>query len=165
MADAPYRVLFVDMGNSARSILAEAALNREGMSRFKAFSGGLKPKGEVHPMTISLLKELNFDPAFARSKDVEEFLGGGAEPFDFVFTIYDEEPEGPAPTWPGSPIQAHWPVPDPVRVEGTDAEKGLAFAEAFRMISQRVSIFVNLPWGKIDRDALQEHLNAIGRNR
>lgn len=162
MADKIYNVLFLCTGNSARSILAEAALQREGGGRFKAFSAGSHPKGEVHPMTLDLLKGLNFDISFARSKSWDEFAGPGAPQMDFVFTVCDQAAGEACPIWPGHPISAHWGVPDPAAATGTEAEKRLAFAEAYRMLSQRISTFVSLPLASIDRLALKRQLDEIG---
>jgi arsenate reductase len=163
MADQTYNVLFLCTGNSARSILAEAALNREGAGKFRAFSAGSQPKGEVHPYTLQLLKSLNYDTSFARSKDWLEFAGPGAPEMNFVFTVCDSAANEACPVWPGQPMTAHWGVPDPAAAEGTDAEKHLAFADAYRMLSNRISIFVNLPMHSLDRLALQRRLNEIGQ--
>jgi protein-tyrosine-phosphatase len=156
-------VLFLCTGNSARSILAEAILNREGMGRFKAFSAGSQPKGEPHPFTLDLLKKLNFDTSFARSKSWEEFAVPGAPALDFVFTVCDSAAAESCPIWPGQPMSAHWGIPDPAAAEGTEAERRLAFAEAYRMMAARISAFVNLPMAAIDRLSLQKKLDAIGK--
>ncbi len=164
MGDQIYNVLFLCTGNSARSILAEAILTRVGAGRFKAFSAGSHPKGAVHPYTLQLLKTLNHDTSFARSKDWEEFAVPGAPEMNFVFTVCDNTANEPCPVWPGQPMTAHWGVPDPAAVEGTDAEKHLAFADAYRMLNNRISIFVSLPMNSVDKLALQKRLDEIGRN-
>ncbi len=164
MGDEVFNVLFLCTGNSARSILAEAILNRVGARRFKAFSAGSYPKGTVHPYTLQLLKSLNYDTSFARSKDWNEFAAPGAPEMNFVFTVCDDAANEACPVWPGQPMTAHWGVPDPAAVEGTEAEKHLAFADAYRMLNNRISIFVNLPMQTIDKLALQAHLHEIGHD-
>lgn len=163
MSDQVFNVLFLCTGNSARSIIAEAILNREGKGRFRAFSAGSHPKGEVHPYTIQLLKTANHDVSAARSKSWEEFAAPDAPKMDFVFTVCDDAANEACPVWPGQPMTAHWGVPDPAAVEGTDAEKHLAFADTYRMLNNRISIFVNLPMKSLDRLALQKRLDEIGR--
>jgi protein-tyrosine-phosphatase len=163
MSDEVFNVLFLCTGNSARSILAEAILNRVGAGRFKAFSAGSHPKGEVHPYALQLLKSLNHDTSFARSKSWEEFAAPGASEMNFVFTVCDDAANEACPVWPGQPMTAHWGVPDPAAVEGTEAEKHLAFADAYRMLNNRISIFVSLPMQTIDKLALQKRLHEIGR--
>ena len=130
MSEPAYNVLFLCTGNSARSILAEAILNREGKGRFHAYSAGSQPKGEVHPYSIKLLESLGYDTGFARSKTWDEFAEPDAPQMHFVFTVCDQAAAEACPIWPGQPMTAHWGVPDPAAVEGTDAEKELAFAEA-----------------------------------
>ncbi|WP_187969199.1 arsenate reductase ArsC [Aquibium microcysteis] len=163
MDDRVFNVLFLCTGNSARSILGEAILNRLGQGRFRAYSAGSQPKGEVHPYTIDLLKSLNHDTAFARSKNWEEFARPGAPEMNFVFTVCDSAANESCPVWPGQPMTAHWGIPDPAAAEGTEAEKRLAFADAYRMLNNRISIFVSLPMQTIDRLALQKRLDEIGR--
>ncbi|WP_339758338.1 arsenate reductase ArsC [uncultured Hoeflea sp.] len=158
-----YNVLFLCTGNSARSILAEAIMNRVGQGRFKAYSAGSQAKGEVHPFTLDLLKQMNFDTGFARSKNWDEFAAPGAPTMDFVFTVCDNAAKESCPVWPGQPMSAHWGIPDPASATGTDAEKRLAFSEAYRMLNARISIFTNLPLASIDRLALQDRLDSIGR--
>ena len=164
MTDQPLNVLFLCTGNSARSIMAEAILNRLGAGRFKAYSAGSHPKGQVHPYTVQLLKSLNYDTSFARSKPWDEFAKPTAPKMDFVFTVCDDAAGETCPVWPGQPMTAHWGIPDPAAAEGSEAEKHLAFAEAFRMLNTRISIFVSLPMKAIDRLSLQKHLDEIGRN-
>ena len=164
MSDQIFNVLFLCTGNSARSILAEAILNRVGAGRFKAFSAGSHPKGEVHPYALQLLKSLNHDTSFARSKDWSEFAVLGAPEMNFVFTVCDNGANESCPVWPGQPMTAHWGVPDPAEVEGTEAEKHLAFADTYRMMNNRISIFTSLPMNTLDKLALQRRLDEIGRN-
>jgi arsenate reductase len=163
MSEHIFNVLFLCTGNSARSIMAEAILNRVGAGRFMAHSAGSHPKGAVHPYTLQLLKTLNHDTSFARSKDWNEFAEPGAPKMDFVFTVCDNAAAEACPVWPGQPMTAHWGVPDPAEVEGTEAEKHLAFAEAYRMLNNRISIFVSLPLVSLDRLVLQKRLDDIGR--
>jgi protein-tyrosine-phosphatase len=163
MNDQIFNVLFLCTGNSARSILAEAILNREGQGRFKGFSAGSHPKGAVHPYSLQLLKTMNHDTSFARSKDWEEFAAPDAPKMDFVFTVCDDAANEACPVWPGQPMTAHWGVPDPAAVEGTEAEKHFAFADTYRMLANRISIFVNLPMTSLDKLALQRRLDEIGR--
>jgi arsenate reductase len=164
MSEQPYNVLFLCTGNSARSILAEAILNRVGQGRFRAFSAGSQPKGKVHPFAIQLLQSLDHDTSFARSKSWEEFAAPGAPEMHFVFTVCDSAANEACPVWPGQPMTAHWGVPDPAAAEGTDAEKHLAFVEAYRMLNSRISTFASLPMATIDKLALQRRLDEIGRN-
>lgn len=165
MSDQTYNVLFLCTGNSARSIIAEAIINRVGMSRFKGYSAGSQPKGEVHPYTLDLLKSLNHDIAFARSKDWLEFAEPGAPELDFVFTVCDNAAQEACPVWPGQPMTAHWGVPDPAAAEGSEAEKRFAFSDAYRMLNNRISIFTSLPLASLDRLALQKRLDEIGSER
>ncbi|MCL6705619.1 arsenate reductase ArsC [Pseudomonas sp. R2.Fl] len=163
-ADRVYNVLFLCTGNSARSIIAEAILNRIGSGKFKAFSAGSQPKGEVNPYTIDLLKGLNHDTSFARSKNWEEFAVPGAPEMDFVFTVCDNAANEACPVWPGRPMTAHWGVPDPAAVEGTESERRFAFAETYRMLNNRIAIFTSLPMATLDKLALQKRLDEIGRD-
>lgn len=143
--------------------MAEAIVEREAPGRFKGFSAGSSPKPEPNPHTIALLKGLNHDTSFARSKDWNEFAEPGAPQMDFVVTVCDNAAGEVCPMWPGQPMTAHWGVPDPAAVEGSDAEIGLAFAETYRMLRNRISIFVSLPLDRLDRFALQQSMDAIGR--
>ena len=158
-----YTVLFLCTGNSARSILAEAILNRHGNGRFKAYSAGSQPKGEPHPYTITLLKSLNYDTSFARSKAWDEFAKPDAPKLDFVFTVCDSAAAESCPVWPGQPISAHWGIPDPAAAVGTEAEKHLAFAEAYRMMNARISAFINLPMDSLDLLTLRNNVSEIGK--
>lgn len=160
-----YNVFFLCTGNSARSILAEAILRTEGEGRFHVFSAGSQPKGEVHPFAIELLKNLRHDTSFARSKSWDEFATPDAPKMDFVFTVCDSAANETCPVWPGQPMTAHWGVPDPAGAQGTDAEKHLAFAEAYRQLSNRISAFLSLPIASIDAMSLQTKLREIGQSR
>ena len=162
MSDKVFNVLFLCTGNSARSIIAEAILNRLGQGRFKAFSAGSHPKGEVHPFSLQLLKGLNHDTSFARSKDWQEFAVAGAPQMDFVFTVCDDAAGETCPVWPGQPMTAHWGLPDPAAAEGTEAERHFAFDDTYRMLNHRISIFTSLPMNTLDKLALQKRLHEIG---
>lgn len=157
-------VLFLCTGNSARSIIAEAIMNRVGNGKFRAFSAGSHPKGEVHPRALNLLKHLNHNTDFARSKDWSEFAEPGAPKMDFVFTVCDDAAAEACPVWPGQPMTAHWGLPDPAAVEGKDAEIALAFDETYRMLNNRISILVALPLDRLDRLSLQKRLDDIGQS-
>ncbi|ODS03546.1 ArsR family transcriptional regulator [Methyloceanibacter marginalis] len=159
----PLNVLFLCTGNSARSILAECLLNREGMGKFHAYSAGSMPTGEVNPRALNLLRKTNFDVSSLRSKSWEEFAGPDAPKLDFVFTVCDNAANEVCPVWPGQPMTAHWGLPDPAAVEGTEAEKAFAFDDCFRMLNQRISIFVNLPLASLSKLSLQKHLDDIGK--
>ncbi len=163
MVATPYNVLFLCSGNSARSIMAEAIINRVGGGHFRGFSAGSHPKETVHPFTLELLKRLDYDTAKARSKSWDEFAAPGAPPMDFVFTVCDDAASEECPHWPGQPMTAHWGVPDPAAVQGTEVERRLAFADAFRMLNNRISIFVSLPMKRLDKLSLQRRLDEIGR--
>lgn len=163
MSDRPFKVLFLCTGNSARSI-AEAVLSRLGAGRFKACSAGAHPKGEVHPYALQLLKTLNHDTSLARSKSWDEFAHPAAPALDFVFTLCDDAAAEACPVWPGQPMTAHWGMPDPAAVEGTDEEKHYAFADTYRMLNNRISIFTSLPIASLDKLALQRRLDDIGGN-
>ena len=161
----PFNVLFLCTGNSARSIIAEAILNREGHGKFRAFSAGSHPKGEIHPYTLDLLRRSNFDVSGFRSKNWNEFSAPGAPALDFVFTVCDNAAAEPCPYWPGQPMTAHWGIPDPAAAQGTEAEVRLAFADAFRYLYNRISIFVSLPLASLDQLSLQKQLDAIGKTK
>jgi arsenate reductase len=163
MTDRPYNVLFLCTGNSARSILAEAVLNRLGAGQFKAFSAGSFPKGEVHPFALDLLQRQNYPTRGLRSKSWDEFARPGAEPLDFVFTVCDNAAGETCPIWPGQPMTAHWGMPDPAAVEGAEAERRLAFAETLRMLRNRIGVFVSLPIKSLDKLSLQNRLRELGR--
>jgi len=158
-----FNVLFLCTGNSARSIMAEAILNREGRGKFRAFSAGSQPKGRVHPYALDLLRKLNFDVSRFRSKSWSEFARPDAPKLDFVFTVCDHAAAETCPVWPGQPMTAHWGIPDPAAVSGTEAEQRFAFADAYRMLNARISIFLSLPLRSLDALALQQRLDAIGK--
>ena len=163
MAERPYNVLFLCTGNSARSIIAEAILNRLGGGKFRACSAGSQPKGTVNPHTIQLLQNLGYDTSGMRSKSWDEFAKAGEPKFDFVFTVCDSAAAEACPVWPGQPMTAHWGIPDPAEANGSPAEVALAFKEAYRMLHQRIGIFTALPLRALDRLALQNKLREIGR--
>jgi arsenate reductase (thioredoxin) len=163
MADRPYNVLFLCTGNSARSIFAEAILNKVGAGKFRAFSAGSHPKGRVNPETLRLLQSLGYDTSNYRSKSWNEFASPAAQPFDFVFTVCDNAAAETCPLWPGQPMTAHWGVPDPAAATGTPAEVALAFKDAYRMLNQRIGIFTSLPLRALDQLTLQNKLTDIGR--
>lgn len=157
-----YNVLFLCTGNSARSLMAEAILNREAPGRFRAFSAGSHPRGTPHPFTLDLLQGLNHDTGFARSKSWDEFARPDAPQMDFVFTVCDKAAQETCPVWPGQPMSAHWGVPDPARATGSDAEKRVAFTETYRMLRNRISVFTQLPIDTLDQFSLQKRLDEIG---
>jgi arsenate reductase (thioredoxin) len=157
-----YNVLFLCTGNSARSILAEALLNREGAGRFRAFSAGSFPKGAVNPMALELLRGLGFPAEGLRSKGWDEFAAPGAPHLDFIFTVCDDAAGEVCPVWPGHPMTAHWGIEDPASVEGVAQRE--AFERAFHYLRNRISLFLALPFETIDRMALQQRLREIGRH-
>ncbi len=163
--DRPLNVMFLCTHNSARSIIAECVMNRLGMGRFKGFSAGSQPSGRVHPFAIDLLKNSNYDTSTLRSKSWHEFTGPDAPHLDFVFTVCDNAAAETCPVWPGQPMTAHWGLPDPSAVEGTESERHFAFADTHRMLYQRISIFTSLPLASLDKLALQSKLDEIGRSR
>jgi arsenate reductase (thioredoxin) len=166
MSDHPiYNVLFLCNANAARSIMAEAVLNKLGAGKFKAYSAGAKPSGEVNPATLELLHSLGHDTSFARSKSWDEFSAPDAPEMNFVFTLCDDTANESCPVWPGHPMTALWAIPDPSKAEGTEAEQHLAFAESFRMVSNRIAAFINLPIHSLDHIALKSHLEDIGQDR
>src|SRR5215467_1377818 len=156
-------VLFLCTGNSARSILAEALLNYRGRGRYRAFSAGSHPKGEVHPLALETLRRHHVPVESPRSKDWSEFAQPGSPVMDFVFTVCDNAAGEVCPVWPGQPITAHWGVPDPAEVTGSPAEIGLAFKDTYRMLNQRIGIFAALPLRSRDQLSPQKKLNEIGR--
>ncbi len=158
----PLNVLFLCTGNSARSIIAECVLNRLGAGKFRAFSAGSQPKGQVHPLALQILRQAHFDVSQLHSKSWEEFAGPDAPKLDFVFTVCDNAAKEVCPIWPGQPMTAHWGLPDPVAAEGSEAERHLAFADTLRMLSNRIGIFVSLPFDKLSKLSLQKKLDEIG---
>jgi protein-tyrosine-phosphatase len=163
MTDHPYNVLFLCTGNSARSIIAEAILNREGRGKFRAFSAGSHPKGAVHSQTIELLSRLSYDVSGLRSKSWEEFARPGALALDFVFTVCDDAAGESCPVWPSQPMTAHWGIPDPAAAQGSPAQIAVAFNDAYRMLSQRIGAFTALPIAALDALNLKARLRDIGR--
>lgn len=163
MPDHPFNVLFLCTGNSARSVIAEAILNKIGAGTFRAYSAGSQPKGRVHPETIRLLQSFGYDTSQFRSKSWSEFAEPGAPVFDFVFTVCDSAAAESCPVWPGQPMTAHWGIPDPAEATGTPAEIALAFRDAYRLMNQRIGIFAALPLRSLDRLALSNKLKDIGR--
>ena len=161
----PKNVLFLCTGNSARSLIAEAILNRLGAGKFRAYSAGSVPRNGPHPYTLDLLKRLNHDVSGIRSKSWDEFAVPEAPQMDFVFTVCDSAAGEVCPVWPGQPMTAHWGVPDPVVANGNEAERRLAFSEAYRMLGNRISIFINLPMASLDKLSLQTRLDEIGQTR
>jgi arsenate reductase (thioredoxin) len=159
-----FNVLFICTGNSARSILAEAILNRAGQGRFRAFSAGSQPKGKVHSYAVDLLKRMHYDVSNVRSKSWTEFTGPNAPKLDFAFTLCDDAAAETCPVWPGQPMTAHWGMPDPASKIGSEPEMRYAFADTMRMLTNRINIFVSLPMKSLDALALQKQLNAIGKN-
>jgi len=163
VADEPFNVLFLCTGNSARSIMAEAILNKLGAGNFRAYSAGSHPKGQVHPETIRLLQGLGYDTGGFRSKSWNEYAKPGAPTLDFAFTVCDDAAGETCPVWPGQPMTAHWGVPDPAAAKGNAAEIALAFKNAYRMLYQRIGIFTSLPLRSLDHLTLQNKLKEIGR--
>jgi arsenate reductase len=161
----PYNVLFLCTGNSARSIMAEAILNRVGGGKCVAYSAGSHPKGAVNSNALKLLQRFNYKADGFRSKSWDEFAQAGAPQLDFVFTVCDNAAGEVCPIWPGQPMTAHWGVPDPAAVEGSEAEIAAAFADAYGRLQNRITIFVNLPIAGFDRLSLQKRLDAIGATK
>ncbi|MBS0331996.1 MAG: arsenate reductase ArsC [Proteobacteria bacterium] len=164
--DKVYKVLFLCTGNSCRSIMAEAIMNRLGRGRFQAFSAGSFPTGQVNPHAIRLLQQMHHDTSGFRSKSWDEFAretNPDAPELDFVFTVCDDAAGEICPYWPGQPMTAHWGMPDPAKASGSDAEIALAFSDTYRMLSNRIGIFMNLPMASLDRMTLQKRLDSIGK--
>jgi arsenate reductase len=164
MVERIYNVLFLCTGNSARSIIAEAILNRAGCGRFKAFSAGSHPKGKINPHTLDLLRKFNYDVSNLRSKSWAEFAKADAPDLDFVFTVCDNAAGEACHLWPGQPITAHWGIPDPAAATSSEAEIALAFRDAYRMLNRRIELFLALPIQKLDRLVLTTRLKEIGRS-
>lgn len=165
MTDRVFRVLFLCTGNSARSILAEAILNRDGHDRFRAFSAGSHPKGEVNPLAFELLRKQGFGTNGLRSKSWDEFAAPGAPQLDFIFTVCDSAAGEICPVWPGQPVSAHWGIEDPAAAQGDQETKRRAFLTAFTRLQRRISMFAGLPLEKLDAVALKRELDAIGQLR
>jgi len=158
-----YNVLFLCTGNSARSIMAEAILNRKGMPKFRAYSAGSHPKGKVHPGALKQLQDVRFPIDGLRSKGWEEFAQPGAPQLDFVFTVCDNAAKEVCPVWPGQPMTAHWGVPDPAEVAGTPEQVARAFRDAYIMLERRISLFVCLPLKSLDSLAIKKEIERIGK--
>ena len=163
MNSRTYNVLFLCTGNSARSILAESIVNKWGNGQFHGFSAGSHPNGKVNPLALELLKQLDFPTEGLRSKSWNEFAAPNAIHFDFVITVCDNAAGEACPHWPGQPMTAHWGIPDPAAVEGTEVERKFAFRQAFKAMETRIKLFLSLPIASIDKMRLQERMNAIGR--
>ena len=163
MSERVFNVLFLCTGNSARSVIAEAILNKLGAGQFRAFSAGSQPKGQVNPNTLLLLDGLGYDTSGFRSKSWDEFAKPGAPALDFVFTVCDNAAGEACPFWPGQPMTAHWGVPDPAEATGSPAEIALAFKDTYRMLHQRIAVFTALPIASLDKMSLQAKLKDIGR--
>jgi arsenate reductase (thioredoxin) len=161
--EQPFNVLFLCTGNSARSILAEAILNKAGAGKFRSYSAGSQPKGRVHPETLKLLQSLGYDTSTCRSKSWSEFANPGAPLLDFVFTVCDNAAGEACPVWPGQPMTAHWGIPDPAEAKGTPAQVALAFKDSYRMLHRRIGVFAALPLRSLDNLSLQAKLRDIGR--
>ncbi|MDL2408021.1 arsenate reductase ArsC [Rhizobium calliandrae] len=158
-----YNVLFLCTGNSSRSIMAESILNTEGKGRFRAFSAGSSPKGDINPWAVKTLEALGYPSSGFSSKSWDVFAEPGAPPMDFIITVCDDAAGEVCPIWPGHPASSHWGIEDPSTVEGTDVEKARAFAQAARYLKNRIMLLVNLPIASIDRLALEKHLKEIGQ--
>jgi len=160
--DTSYNALFICTGNSARSILAEGLLNELGRGRFHAYSAGSHPKGEVHPLALATLERLQMPSSGYRSKSWDEFVKPGAPVFDFIFTVCDNAAGEVCPVWPGRPMSAHWGVPDPAAVEGTDEQRRKAFMDTAITLRRRIELFLSLPLQRLDAMSLQHELRSIG---
>jgi arsenate reductase len=164
MSERPLNVLFLCTGNSARSIMAEALLTRLGKGRFNAYSAGSFPTGIVNPNTFPVIESLGLDPAAYRSKSWDEFASADAPPLDFIFTVCDNAAGEVCPIWPGKPMTAHWGVPDPAGMVGTPSEIAVAFADTARLLRNRIGLFVELPFDKLEGMSLQARLSEIGKS-
>ena len=162
--DRPFNVLFLCTGNTARSVLAEGILRRDGAGRFNAYSAGSRPKGAVNPFALKALDAYGYPATGYRSKSWDEFAAPGAPVMDFVFTVCDQAANEPCPIWPGHPITAHWGVPDPAAADGNEAERMLAFRDAFAVLGRRIAIFASLPLNALDTLATRREVEAIGRD-
>jgi len=161
----PFNVLFLCTGNSARSILAESIMGRVGAGKFVGYSAGSTPKSEVNPCALRLLRGMGFPTEHLRSKPWDEFAAPGAPPLDFVITVCDNAAGEACPIWPGQPMTAHWGIPDPAAFEGSEAETALAFADAYRVLNNRITLFASLPIAGLSRLSLQRRLDEIGQGR
>ena len=164
MTERIYNVLFLCTGNSARSILAESLLNTLGRGKFRAFSAGSYPKGQVHPTALELLRRMNLPAENLRSKSWDEFAAAGAPTIDFILTVCDNAAGEVCPVWPGKPMTAHWGIADPAAVQGTDADKAFAFRKALKELETRIKLFTSLPIASLDDMTLQSRLREIGKS-
>jgi len=164
LPERPFNVLFLCTGNSARSIMGEAILNKIGNGKFVAYSAGSQPAGKVNPNALALLKRLDFPTSELRSKSWDEFAQAGAPELDFVFTVCDNAASEVCPVWPGHPMTAHWGVADPAAVEGDQAKIAQAFRDAFMVLQRRIELFASLPVRKLDRMSLKKRLDEIGKH-
>jgi protein-tyrosine-phosphatase len=162
--ERPYNVLFLCTGNSARSILAEAIIDRYSNGQFKGYSAGSFPKGAVNPLALKLLNQMRLPTAHLRSKPWDEFAVAGTPVMDFVFTVCDQAAGEACPVWPGQPVTAHWGIPDPAAVQGSEAERNLAFSDAYRMLERRIKLFLSLPLATLDRMTIIRKVREIGRD-
>lgn len=165
MSHRKYNALFICTGNSARSILAESILRREAGDRFDVFSAGTTPNSELNPFALQVLEQKGYDTSLLRAKNIAEFQGSGAPKFDFVFTVCNQAANEDCPAWTGQPVSAHWGMPDPVKAEGSDAQKSLAFQQAYGALLNRIKAFAALPIAELDRVSLQKAVDDIGRTR
>jgi len=163
MSDQKYKVLFICTGNSARSIFAESILRKEAGDRFEAYSAGTRPRSELNRFALDVLQQKGHDISVLRAKNIAEFQGDGAVKFDFVFTVCNQAANEECPAWTGQPVSAHWGMPDPVKAEGTDAQKSLAFHQAYGALRNRIVAFAALPIASLDRISLQRAVDDIGR--
>ncbi|WP_394178288.1 helix-turn-helix domain-containing protein [Yoonia maritima] len=165
MSARKFNVLFICTGNSARSIFAESILRDMAGDRFVAYSAGTKPRSELNPFSLQVLEQKGHDVSVLRSKNISEFQGSGAPKFDFVFTVCNQAANEECPSWQGQPVTAHWGLPDPVKVEGSDAEKNLAFHQAYGALRNRMTGFTNLPMASLDRMSLQKAVDDLGQSQ
>lgn len=165
MVERVYNVLFLCTGNSARSVLAESLMNHWGHGKFRGFSAGSHPKGSVHPIALDLLQQTGLPSRDLRSKSWDEFAAPGAVTLDFIITVCDNAAGEVCPVWPGKPMSAHWGLPDPAAVNGSDADKWQAFRDTLNELEQRVKTFVSLPIESLDRQRLKQHMDELGRPR
>lgn len=163
MSDQKYKVLFICTGNSARSIFAESILRKEAGDRFESYSAGTRPRSELNPFALDVLRQKGHDISVLRAKNIAEFQGESAPKFDFVFTVCNQAANEECPAWTGQPVSAHWGMPDPVKAEGTDAQKSLAFHQAYGALHNRIKVFTALPIASLDRISLQKAVDDIGR--
>ena len=164
MCEKTYNVLILCTGNSARSILAEALINRWGQDKLKGFSAGSHPKGEVHPLALELLQSRGLPTEGLRSKGWDEFAEAGAPNLDFVITVCDNAAGEVCPYWPGAPMTAHWGIPDPAAAQGTDAQRRRAFLDAYNVLEARIRLFSSLPFRSLDQIRLRQLVDEIGKN-